>query len=199
MAQTGLALQNRVTPRGGVKLAHARKLAVPYLVLDYLLKLSEQTSKLSNLSLHLRKHAPRGFADPYRLRDQSFQLVAHRGWSRPIEPTLCFVPGFGVPHQNRGSWFQCSPSMSARIGHVPTESGRRGRLASLLLSGRSTGFLRRPMMRCCRPLAFPTLTSATLWRSASIKLMTFAGARSLGISIFSPACFFFSSSFKASS
>jgi hypothetical protein len=53
----------------------ARKLAVPYLVLDYLLKLNEQTSKLSNLSLHLRKRAPRGFADPYGLRDQSFQLL----------------------------------------------------------------------------------------------------------------------------
>src|SRR5690348_3588118 len=44
----------------------------------------------------------------------------------------------------------------------PIGAGRRGRLASLLLSGRSTGFLRRPMMCCCRPLAFPTLTSAAL-------------------------------------
>jgi hypothetical protein len=39
---------------------------------------------------------------------------------------------------------------------------RRWGLASPLLSRRPTGFLWRPMMRCCRALAFSALTTATL-------------------------------------
>ena len=65
------------------------------MVLDYLLKLNEQTSKLSNLSLHLRKRAPGGFADPYRLRDQSFQLLLlpPKGVN-DVDRRLCFTLWF---------------------------------------------------------------------------------------------------------
>jgi hypothetical protein len=38
---------------------------------------------------------------------------------------------------------------------------RREGLASLLLSRQAASFLRRPLMSCCRPLAFPALTTAT--------------------------------------
>src|SRR5262249_35207411 len=42
----------------------------------------------------------------------------------------------------------------------------------------------------------PARSALTLRRSASMRLMTLAGSRSLGASIFSPARFFFSSSFS---
>src|SRR5262249_60164782 len=78
------------------------------------------------------------------------------------------------------------------------EGGLSNVLRVFFFFGRSELLPRALGDGACR-FAAPPRSASTLRRSASIRLMTFAGARSLGVSMCTPACFFFNSSLSASS
>jgi hypothetical protein len=85
--------------------------------LDDLLKLSEKTFNLRNLSFHLRKLGLRGIADPYRLREQPFQLflLSPEGVN-DIDYRLCHLRPLVLPALLVGTCVAARFPMSYLIG-----------------------------------------------------------------------------------